>query len=140
MTNSRINLNDTFIVSIMKMSDGNPGAVTAITALSTVNPSVDPESAMGPYAPLLSLDTHRIYGSAIWILYKDICKQNARTMLMLLRAVQLGLFSESALQRLSQDDRSETISAEKMTELDMQVCARLNQFQRPTKATGESNE
>jgi hypothetical protein len=137
MTTSRINLSDTFMTAMIKMADGNPGAINALMDLSLASPTVDPESAMGPYAPLLSLDTHQIYGSAIWILYKDVCKQNARTMLMLLRAVQLGLFSEGALQRLSQEDRSETISAEKMTELDMQVCARLEQFQRPTKATGE---
>jgi hypothetical protein len=136
MTTSRINLSDTLMTAVIKMSDGNPGAVTALMALSTVKPTVDPESAMGPYAPLLSLDTHQIYGSAIWILYKDVCKQDARTMLMLLRAVQLGLFSEGALQRLSQNNNG-GISDEKMTELDMQVCAQLEQFQRPTKATGE---
>jgi hypothetical protein len=137
MTTSRINLSDTFMTAIVKMSDGNPGAVTALMALSTVKPTVDPEFAMGPYAPLLSLDTHQIYGSAIWILYKDVCKQDARTMLMLLRAVQLGLFSEGDLQRLSQAEYKLGISDEKMTELDMQVCARLEQFQRPTKATGD---
>jgi hypothetical protein len=137
MTTSRINLSDTFMTAMIKMSDGNPGAITALMDLSIEKPTVDPESAMGALAPLLSLDTHQIYGSAIWILYKDVCKQDARTMLMLLRAVQLGLFSESALQRLSQEDRSETITDEKMTELDMQVCAQLEQFQRPTKATGE---
>jgi hypothetical protein len=137
MTTSRINLSDTLMTAVIKMSDGNPGAVTALMALSTVKPTVDPESAMGPYAPLLSLDTHQIYGSAIWILYKDVCKQSARTMLMLLRAVQLGLFSESALQRLSQAECKLVLSDEKMTELDMQVCAKLEQFQRPTKATGD---
>ena len=137
MTTSRINLSDTFMTAMMKMSDGNPGAITALMDLSTAKSDIDPESAMGPYAPLLSLDTHQIYGSAIWILYKDVCKQDARTMLMLLRAVQLGLFSESALQRLSQAECKLVLSDEKMTELDMQVCAQLEQFQRPTKATGE---
>ena len=137
MTTSRINLSDTFMTAMMKMSDGNPGAITALMALSTAKPTVDPESAMGPYAPLLSLDTHQIYGSAIWILYKDVCKQDARTMLMLLRAVQLGLYQEYQLQRLSQDYPGAAISDEKMTELDMQVCAQLEQFQRPTKATGD---
>jgi hypothetical protein len=136
MTTSRINLSDTFMTAMIKMSDGNPGAITALMDLSIEKPTVDPESAMGALAPLLSLDTHQIYGSAIWILYKDVCKQDARTMLMLLRAVQLGLFSEGALQRLSQNNNG-GISDEKMTELDMQVCAQLEQFQRPTKATGE---
>jgi hypothetical protein len=137
MTTSRLTLSDNFMTAMIKMADGNPGAINALMDLSLASPTVDPESAMGAIAPLLSLDTHQIYGSAIWILYKDVCKQDARTMLMLLRAVQLGLFSEGALQRLSQAECKLALSDEKMTELDMQVCARLEQFQRPTKATGE---
>lgn len=79
------------------MSDGNPGALTVMMKMIDAGRSIDPDSLMGALGVFLSLDTHRIYGSRIWMLYKDVCKQNLNTTLGLLRATQLGFLSENKL-------------------------------------------
>lgn len=83
---------------VWKMSDGNPGAATVMMTIME-NEDIDPDAAMGGIGTILSLDTHGIYGPRIWMLYKDVCKQNISHMLALLRAVQLGYCSEGALNK-----------------------------------------
>ena len=97
MTNERIQLTDTFQDIIVKLSDGNPGAIHVCMELAKTSSAVDPDSALGPLGPLLSLDTHGIYGSRIWMLYKDVCGERVIETQAALRAVQLGLVSEGAL-------------------------------------------
>lgn len=79
---------------IMAMCDGNPGAITALAELAKSAEAVDPDSALGGYGPILSLDTHGIYGSHIWMLYSDVCGRDVIKTLGVLRAIQLGLCSE----------------------------------------------
>lgn len=43
------------------------------------------------------MDDMGIYGSHIWLLYKDICGQNLVQLLGLLRAYQLGFVSRKAI-------------------------------------------
>jgi hypothetical protein len=52
---------------------------------------IDPDTALGPFAYLLNLDSFGIYGSRIWVLYKDICCENIVHTITVLRAVQLGI-------------------------------------------------
>ena len=59
----RIELTDSFLDMVMKMSEGNPGAVTALMELFTKYEAIDPESAFGGISPILSFDTHGIYGT-----------------------------------------------------------------------------
>ena len=63
MNHERITLEDTPMSILQKLSEGNPGAVTALCELMKESPEVDPESALGSLAPALSLDTHAIYGT-----------------------------------------------------------------------------
>jgi hypothetical protein len=65
---------------IIKMSDGNPGAITVLTKLLFI------PSGIGPLLALW-LDEWKIYGSSIWILYKDWCSENLDTMV---EAIQNG--------------------------------------------------
>jgi hypothetical protein len=97
MKRERIELTDNFLSACLKLAEGNPGAITAIADMCEQSPAIDPESAFGELAPLLSLDTHGIYGSQIWTLYKYVCSGNAIKTLACLRAVQLGLLPESML-------------------------------------------
>lgn len=46
---------------------------------------------------ILLLDTFDIYEERIWMLYKDVCKQDIINTLACLRACQLGMITESDL-------------------------------------------
>lgn len=91
----RITLDDTMMNIVMKMADGNPGAVTVITRL--IVDKNDPDDWAGGFGKLLSLDSHGIYGSNIWVLFKNVCDQSILNVVTVLRAVQLGLYSERDL-------------------------------------------
>ena len=95
--NTRIQLDDTFQSSIMKMCDGNPGGLTVLISLFKESPAIDPDDAFAGLGPILSLDSLGIYGSRIWMLYKDVCDQNIVNVLTVLRANQLGFLAEADL-------------------------------------------
>jgi hypothetical protein len=97
---SRITLKMSTMDLLMELSEGNPGALTAMLTLMNDAPMIDPQAWAGELQPLLSLDAHAIYGSQIWVLYKDVCGQSSLNVLTLLRAVQLGLTPATTLQRL----------------------------------------
>lgn len=94
----RINdLSLTMIDVIQIMSDGNPGAITVIMELITKTPAIDPDNLLGGISYVLSLDTYGIYGSDIWVFYKDLCGQDIVNVITVLRAIQLGYFREERL-------------------------------------------
>lgn len=128
---SRISLTDTALSAIVKMAEGNPGAVSAISEIMKHGPAIDPQSVMPDLMPILSLDTHGIYGSDIYVLYSDKCGRDVRKLLVLLRAVQLGIMQEQRLRDLATDQtRQVNLSAEEFAALDAAVCAELSEFQR----------
>lgn len=94
---TRIDMHDTGIDVVVKLADGNPGAVSAVMAMTLKTLSVDPDSAFGPFAPSIALDAHGIYGPRIWMLFKDVCNGDVVKCLALLRAVQLGILSDDKL-------------------------------------------
>jgi len=95
--NTRITLMDTPGSATAKLSECNPGALSVCYRLIVEGEEIDPDDLMGGLGNLLSLDTHGIYGSDIWLLYKDICKQSLVDMIGVLRAVQLGFANEVQL-------------------------------------------
>lgn len=97
VNHQRIKLEDTSVQIGVKMSEGNIGAATVIVQLFKRNAEIDPQSALGPYSSVLHLDSLGIYGSKIWMLYKDVCSEDIRKMIALLRAYQLGFTSESTI-------------------------------------------
>jgi hypothetical protein len=94
---ARIQLTDTATECIVKLSNGNPGAVNVLAQMVKVNAEVDPDSAFGSFSSLLSLDTLEVYAERIWMLYKDVCQQNMNHTIALLRACQLGFVGRAAL-------------------------------------------
>lgn len=94
---SKIGLQDTMMDVMVKMADGNPGAITVLMDLMRVVPTVDPASALGWLGPILLLDDENIRGSNIWVLYKDICGSDTAKVVLLLRAAQLGIIPFSDL-------------------------------------------
>lgn len=94
---TRIELKDTLQDVVVKLVDGNPGAITVCMRLIQDTALVDPDAAMPEVINLLALDTLGIYGPRIWMLYKDVCKESIVSVITVLRAVQLGILSKMAL-------------------------------------------
>ncbi len=121
---SRISLKDTGVTVIIKMCEGNLGAISVCRQLLSDTPKIDPDSFMGGVGIILSLDTLAIYGSRIWMLYKDVCGQNIHDTLAVLRGVQLGFISQATL-NYAIDHYGEGISVKDLVK---QVKERLPKF------------
>jgi hypothetical protein len=93
----KITGNDTGMDMIVKMSEGNPGAINVRMQLITKTPTIDPQSCISGLGPILMLDSYNIYGSRIWMLYKDVCNENIATTIAIIRAAQLGIITKSTL-------------------------------------------
>lgn len=104
---TRIDLTDSITSAVAKLSEGNIGAVSVCAQLLKEAEAIDPDAAMGALGALLGLDSIGIYGSRIWILFKDRCGMNVPKMLAVLRAWQLGFISDTAI-RAALDDRSDS--------------------------------
>ena len=129
---SRLELSDTGMDVIVKMADGNPGAITAMADIMANHEEIDPQAVMGGLGAIMILDTWEIYGTDIYVLWNDKCNRDVRQMLMLMRATQLGLFSHTKLQEMAGDQmRQVNLSDEEMAELDEKVCEQLEDFARP---------
>ena len=127
----RIQLTDTGVDAIAKMSDGNPGAITAMMMIMKEHDSIDPQAMMGGIGAIMILDTWEIYGTEIYILWSDKCDRDVRKMLMLMRATQLGFFSQVKLKQMAEDQMGEVdLTDEERAELDQKVCDRLTDFKR----------
>ena len=94
---SKLVLSDTAEDVFVKMSEGNPGALRVCLEIYTLDPEIDPGSSMPGLFPLLRLDAMEIYGSEIWMLYKDVCGCDVVHLLALLRANQLGHIDASQI-------------------------------------------
>ncbi|MFA5395534.1 MAG: hypothetical protein WC346_05880 [Methanogenium sp.] len=88
--NNRIELHDSFMNIAVKMCGGNPGAMTVILRLFKEEPYIDPDSALPGINTILSLDDMGIYNEQIWMIYKDVCKEDIVDLIGLFRARQLG--------------------------------------------------
>jgi hypothetical protein len=66
---NQINVSDSLINIIHKLSEGNPGAIEVILQLI----EIDKKTAMPKFLILHELNLH---GPAIWIGYKDYCGQD----------------------------------------------------------------
>lgn len=95
--NERITGKDSMQTAIMKLAGGNPGAINVLIQAVENSPKIDPDCLLGGLGPLLSFDSSNIFEHRIWMLYKDVCKQNLPHTLGLLRANQLGFLSQKDL-------------------------------------------
>lgn len=96
MSNERIKLTDSTMDVVVKMSDGNPGAMNVLMQMLKPN-NIDPNDRMGGLGAILLMDTYGIYGTDIYILNNDICDRDLAKTLAVLRATQMGMFSSSVL-------------------------------------------
>lgn len=128
---TKINLTDSTQDALVKMASGNPGAIAAMMDILQKHDSIDPQALMGGLGAILILDTWGIYGSDIYVLWSDKCGKDARKMLMIMRAVQLGLFPERKLKEMAADQsRRINLTGEEWADLDKKVCEELTEFKR----------
>lgn len=95
--NPRLTLNEALGDAIVKMSEGNPGAVNVLMQLYLHGHEIDPDNLLGGPGVIFALDTNDIYGSDIWVLYKDVCDSDLTIVCALLRAIQLGFMAKGEL-------------------------------------------
>ena len=62
---SRIGLTDHPLDMLVKMADGNPGAVGALMDIMAKHDEIDPQAVMGGTGAVMMLDTWGIYGTDI---------------------------------------------------------------------------
>lgn len=86
----KISVNMTLTEAMTIMSEGNPGAMCVMSSMIEHVPTIDPQCPH-PILAIGVLDACGIYGSDIWVLYKDICGESIVNMLAVLRHKQLGL-------------------------------------------------
>ena len=110
---SRIQLHDSQIDVIVKMSGGNPGTATVLADILKQGSDIDPQGALGGLGAILLMDTFEIYEHRIWMLYKDVCGQDLVKTLALLRASQLGKLSIGKLNHAI-DNRGDGVDVDEM--------------------------
>ncbi len=101
----RVTLDDDLKSSIVKMCEGNPGALTVLCELVTRTPEIDPDAGLGGLHYLLHMDDQGLYGSHIWMLFKDVCGGKLEGVIALFRAHQLGIIPSLELQRIIDEDK-----------------------------------
>lgn len=99
MHQERLELSDTTIDVVMKLSEGNPGALTVTCEVIKRGATIDPDHFMGGLGALISLDSFGIYGQRIWMLYKDVCGEDLVASLGVLRGCQMGFVGRETLDR-----------------------------------------
>lgn len=110
----RITLSDNVMSAMMKLGEGNPGALSVLTSLFKEGKNIDKLNAFEGFGPILSLDALGIYGSDIWLLYKDICNESLVNLIGILRANQLGFLSEKELANAIENSRSHNLDIENL--------------------------
>lgn len=79
------------IDGLVAMSEGNPGCASVLGQIAQKGEEVDPQMAMGGLGHIGMLDNYAIYGSNVWVFYKDMCGQNIVRIIGAIRAFQLGI-------------------------------------------------
>lgn len=114
-----MNVNDV----LFALSDGVPGSIHVVMDSIRHGEEIDPDNAFKSWGFALNLDALGVYGSRIWMLYKDVCRENLAHTIGILRSVQLGI--------VPSDELNQAIDGEK--KLDVmgtleKVCEQLPQF------------
>lgn len=97
MEKERITIYDSTKSAIVKMVEGNPGAIDACMCLLKEGEKINASNTFGGFVYILTLDKCGIYGTDIYVLWNDICKKNTLNMIAVLTAVQLGMFDGKVL-------------------------------------------
>jgi hypothetical protein len=124
--NERIEITDSCSDVVVKMSDGNLGAIDVLMRLLRHSAVIDPQAMLGPMSAILAFDRLGIYGAGIWVLYNDRCERRLPWLLGLLRANQLGFVTDEYLRDLA--DCTKPHAKEMLASAMIDVQSRLEEF------------
>jgi len=129
----RVSLMDTMQTVLIKLSEGNPGALVLFMNMMQDGTcaKIDPQSALGGLGNVLDFDSMGIYGTHAYVLNNDICGGDRVKLMTLLRARQLGFLSGDVLYDIShRQDRSgrEIMPDSRIQELYIKVRETLKDF------------
>lgn len=118
---TRIKTGDSIKDVIMNMSERNIGASFVVTCLTVYGGEIDSSNVLGGMGNLLTLDLNGIYGSRIWMLFKDVCNEDLVNMVIVIQAVQLGIIPIDVLNHAI-DNYGDGIDIKAITE---EVCSQV---------------
>jgi len=95
----RITESMTFEALILSLTSGVPGSVKALISIVKNYREVDPGAEMGFIGYFMTLDLFQIHDQDIYKLYY-ICEEKPSQFLAVIRALQLGITSESQIKML----------------------------------------
>lgn len=79
------------LAGLVAMSEGNPGCASVLGQIAQKGEVIDPQMAFEGLGHIMMLDTYNIYGSNVWVFYKDMCGQNIVRIIGAIRATQMGI-------------------------------------------------
>jgi hypothetical protein len=110
----RIQLTDTPMSSVMKLAEGNPGALTVLSRVLREGAEIDPDAGFGqPIFIILNFDSIGLYGPLVWQLYKDVCGERLDKTIAIVRSWQMGFLSDSQI-RYACDNRGSGINVDEV--------------------------
>lgn len=92
-----IKLHMTLTDVVVTMSKGVIGTARVLADVVKHADAIDPNNMPQGLGFMMMCDTYGIYGSDIWLLYKDACQEDLGKMMLAVRATQMGFISESQL-------------------------------------------
>ena len=120
---SRLKLDMNFNDILFAVSDGNPGAINVIVESLKHGEAIDPDNGFKAWGFVLNLDGLGIYASRVWMLYKDVCRENLAHAIGIARSVQLGI--------VTVDELNEAIDGKRKLDVEAtleKVCEQLPRF------------
>ena len=69
---------------VMALAEGNPGAINVLMQIMTLSMT---ERSQDILASLLTIDREELYGSKLWVLYKDQCGEDIEATIQALKAM-----------------------------------------------------
>ena len=76
------------------MSSGNSNAITVLMDILRKGDKIDPDDAFGGLGSLMNLDRLNIWEHRIWMLYKDVCKNDLKHKIAIIRANKLRFINK----------------------------------------------
>ena len=90
---AKLAISDSKMDMIMKMGNGNPGAMNIIMNMLDGDMDKTSKNVM----LLCHLDHFEVYGSDLYVLFNDVCHQSPGDFEYLIRAAQMGLVTKEQL-------------------------------------------
>jgi len=75
----RISISGNMLDLFMQMSEGNPGAITALSEV------IKADDASSGLVPILNLDDMGMRGAQIWVAYSDHCKKDIKVFMQAIK-------------------------------------------------------